>query len=119
MGSLTRSGCMDVDDSIGGFNLIWADFPTSLALSNVGNATPTWNVFGEDLVESAFTLAAEYLLRNGTMVCTLRTEHLGIVVREGESNGFQLVRTLFLYLPKSMFLLSAYGQEMVCCICFV
>ena len=59
MGSLTRSGCMDVDDSIGGFNLIWADFPTSLALSNVGNATLTWNVFGEDLVESAFTLVEQ------------------------------------------------------------
>lgn len=113
MGSLTSSGEMDAEDSIGGFKLIWADFPTNLALSTLGNEVPSWNVFGDDMVESAFVIGAEFLLRDGTMVCTLRAEHLSLAVKEGEQCGFILVRTLFMHLPQFMYLNSEYGQETV------
>ena len=80
MGSLTKAGLMDSDDNIGGFKLAWADLPTSLSFSGAITGIPSWNVFGDDIVESCFVLAAEFLHRDGSMVCTLRTEHLGITV---------------------------------------
>lgn len=113
MGSLTSSGDMDAEDSIGGFKLIWADFPTSLALSDICNEVPNWNVFGDDMVESVFVIGAEFLLRDGTIVCTLRAEHLSLLVKEAELCGFILVRTLFMHLPQVMYVNSEYGQETV------
>ena len=70
-------------------------------------------MFGDDIVESVFVLAAEFLLHEGTIVCTLCAEHLGIAVREGESAGFKLARTLFLHLPRYMYLNSEHGQDWV------
>lgn len=104
---------MDADDSLGGFKLVWADFPTSLTFSNIGNAIPNWNMFGDDIVESAFALASEFLHFDGTMVCTLRMEHLGVCVREANDSGFHLDRTLFLHLPQKMYVNLDNGQETV------
>ena len=113
IGSLSSSGVMDAEDTIGGFALIWADFPTGLALTTLGRSAPSWNMFGDDIVESVFVLAAEFLLHEGTIVCTLRAEHLGIAVREGESAGFKLARTLFLHLPRYMYVNTEHGQDWV------
>jgi len=75
MGSLTMHGGMDARDHIEGLCLVWVDFPTHLSMGRATPSVPRWNFFSEDLVEFAFALATEFLLPDGSMVCTLKTEH--------------------------------------------
>lgn len=73
---------MDPFSRLGGICLVWADFPNNCKVTSGLGGIPPWNVFGGDLAESVFTLAAEYLLPYDTVVVTCRGEHVSVVTFE-------------------------------------
>ncbi|MCO5576800.1 hypothetical protein L7F22_030620 [Adiantum nelumboides] len=55
---------------------MWADLPTHCKVDAGFGGVPLWNIFTDGIVESVFTIAAEFLLDDGTLVVASRAEHL-------------------------------------------
>lgn len=106
-------GTLDPECSLGGVRLIWADFPNGCAIDKMELNVPMWNVFKESHIEAAFCLAGEYLMTGGTLVCTIRGEHFGFVMKEADNFNFKLSRTLYIRLPTYLYLPRDHGGEEV------
>ncbi|MCO5561088.1 hypothetical protein L7F22_014709 [Adiantum nelumboides] len=68
LGSLSYTGQMDPNAQLGGVRLMWADLPTHCKVDAGFGGVPLWNVFTDGIVQSVFTIAAEFLLDDGTLV---------------------------------------------------
>ena len=90
---------MEHASRIGGVRLVWADLPTHCKVTMGIGGVPLWNVFSTEIVESVFTLAAEFMLPDGTVVVACRVEHLFVVTHEARELQFRHLRTIFLRMP--------------------
>ncbi|MCO5574045.1 hypothetical protein L7F22_027823 [Adiantum nelumboides] len=83
LGSLSYTGQIDPNARLGGVRLMWADLSTHCKVDARFGGVPLWNVFTDGIVQSVFTIAAEFLLDDGALVVACRTEHLFKVISEG------------------------------------
>ncbi|MCO5594425.1 hypothetical protein L7F22_048455 [Adiantum nelumboides] len=96
LGSLSYTGQIDPNARLGGVRLMWADLPTHCKVDAGFGGVPLWNVFTDGIVQSVFTIAAEFLLDNGTLVVACRAEHLFKVINKAYESQFCHIQTLFL-----------------------
>ncbi|MCO5560977.1 hypothetical protein L7F22_014597 [Adiantum nelumboides] len=82
LGSLSYTRHMDPNVRLGGVRLMWADLPTHCKVDAGFGGVPLWNVFTDGIVQSVFTIAAEFLLDDGTLVVACRAKHLFKVISE-------------------------------------
>ena len=85
---------MEHGSRIGGVRLVWADLPTHCKVTMGIGGVPLWNVFSTEIVESVFTLAAEFMLPDGTVVVACRVEHL---FRDTRGTGASFLASLYLF----------------------
>ncbi|MCO5610849.1 hypothetical protein L7F22_065091 [Adiantum nelumboides] len=67
---------------------------------------PLWNVFTDGIVQSVFTIAAEFLLDDGALVVACRAEHLFKVISEACEFQFCHIWTLFLRMPSHTYVMD-------------
>ncbi|MCO5569440.1 hypothetical protein L7F22_023152 [Adiantum nelumboides] len=106
LGSLLYTGQMDPNARLGGVRLMWADLPTHCKVDAGFGGVPLWNVFTDGIVQSVFTIAAEFLLDDGTLVVACRAEHLFKVISEACEFQFCHIRTLFLCMPSHTYVMD-------------
>ncbi|MCO5557633.1 hypothetical protein L7F22_011200 [Adiantum nelumboides] len=92
---------MDPNARLGGVRLMWTDLPTHCKVDAGFGGVPLWNVFTDGIVQSVFTIAAEFLLDDGALVVACRAKHLFKVISEAYDFQFCHIRTLFLCIPMS------------------
>ncbi|MCO5555176.1 hypothetical protein L7F22_008719 [Adiantum nelumboides] len=99
LGSLLYTGQMDPNARLGGVQLMWVDLPTHCKVDAGFGGVPLWNVFMDGIIQSVFTIAAEFLLDDGALVVACRAEHLFKVISEAYDFQFRHIWTLFLRMP--------------------
>ncbi|MCO5561039.1 hypothetical protein L7F22_014660 [Adiantum nelumboides] len=95
LGSLSYTGQMDPNARLGGIRLMWADLHTHFKVDAGFGGVPLWNVFTDGIVQSVFTIAAEFLLDDGALVVACRAEHLFKGISEACEFQFCHIRTPF------------------------
>ena len=97
-----------------GFRLAWADLPTHCRTTSGLGGVPAWNQFSADVVDAAFTLAAEFLVAGGMFVAACRVDHLPFVSEVAADCHFELVRTVLFRLHIGMYASIDDCTERVC-----
>ncbi|MCO5594386.1 hypothetical protein L7F22_048416 [Adiantum nelumboides] len=106
LGSLSYTRQMDPNARLGGVRFMWADLPTHCKVDARFGGVPLWNVFTDGIVQSVFTIAAEFLLDDGCLVVVCRAEHLFKVISKAREFQFRYIRTLFLRMPSHTYVMD-------------
>lgn len=77
--------------------MVWADFPSGLAVSQVGNLEcPPWNVFDGDVLHAVTQFAANYADEGWYITCSLM-DHFPRIHTVARQTGFTMHRTITLH----------------------
>lgn len=77
--------------------MVWADFPSGLAVSQVGNLEcPPWNVFDGDVLHAVTQFAANYVADEGWYITCSLMDHFPRIHTVARQAGFTMHRTITL-----------------------